>query len=347
MWAYGFDLSPLAARCAEFRELADVWERHQAAVRRLRAELSELRRAVLTLADLGRATAPGAADWADVAERARGIANRGKNQRDAGVLRVLADELVDVRDEARATLDVAPEGGAGTAKNDPKRSGNGPLYTTATQPGDSKEHTKGDERVQPRSQPPASPPAARQADTLRDFPATPGFVLAVAPSFRAFVPDDRPTREQVIEAAWHVRGHFGVSQPLWARACLTFGRWEAAVALAAVAGRHAAGEVRSPGGLLCKMLELHGRGELRLDFRLRGLAARLAGPRAPLPPPPGLPPRASDAGDDGDSPAPHDARKSFDERVREALARARGHAARMPSAGVLSSGGNDRPPARV
>ena len=61
----------------------------------------------------------------------------------------------------------------------------------------------------------------------------------------------------------------------WGEACIAFGRWEAAVAVAAITGRYNAGEVRSPGGLLRKLIKLHSAGELRLDRTLRGLAARL------------------------------------------------------------------------
>lgn len=52
------------------------------------------------------------------------------------------------------------------------------------------------------------------------------------------------------------------------------GRMEAIAVLAVIATRHARGEVRSPERLLRKMVELHGRGELRLDKSLFGLMDR-------------------------------------------------------------------------
>jgi len=54
---------------------------------------------------------------------------------------------------------------------------------------------------------------------------------------------------------------------------------EAITALAAINARHAAGQVRSPGGLLRKMVELHQTGGLRLDRTLFGLAERMDGGR--------------------------------------------------------------------
>ena len=342
LWAYGFDLSPLAARCAEFRDLADAFERREALARQLRAELSGLRRDVLTLADLGRTTAADAADWTNVAYRARQVAGQGRGQQDTDVLQMLVGQLVAMRDEARATLE--PLCGSDTTKSDPKGRMECPLNTATTQPETIGKNASADEQVQ--SRPPASLSATEASDPLRGFPATPAFVLAVAPPFRGFVPNARPSRDQVVEAASQVRGHLGISQDAWGEACLTFGRWEAAVALAAVAARHAVGEVHSPGGLLRKMLKLHGEGELRLDRTLRGLAARLAdatagssrpvtGLQAPssLPPHPATPPppeAADDAASDEGTPAPHRARKSFDDRVREALAKAQQHAAGTP-----------------
>jgi replication initiation protein RepC len=118
-------------------------------------------------------------------------------------------------------------------------------------------------------------------DALRGFPATPAFVIQAAPPFRGFVPSSRPSQADIVEAAWHVRKHLGISSDAWGEACLSMGRWPAAVAVAAIAARHEAGQVRSPGGLLRKMVELNDRGELRLDRTLYGLADRLEGVSRP------------------------------------------------------------------
>jgi replication initiation protein RepC len=55
------------------------------------------------------------------------------------------------------------------------------------------------------------------------------------------------------------------------------GQEEAITVLAAICARHAAGKVRSPGGLLRRIMELHQAGTLRLDRTLFGLADRLDG----------------------------------------------------------------------
>ena len=53
------------------------------------------------------------------------------------------------------------------------------------------------------------------------------------------------------------------------------GQEEAITTLAAICARHAAGKVRSPDGLLRRMVELHQKGELRLDRTLFGLADKV------------------------------------------------------------------------
>jgi len=122
--------------------------------------------------------------------------------------------------------------------------------------------------------PSAAQSEMKLAEPLHGFPVTPAFVLRIAPQFRDLVPTARPSCRDVIDAAWHVCRHLSISQDTWGEACLTLGRWEATAAVAAVAGRHAAGEVRSPNGLLRRMVELYGTGELRLDRTLRGLMMR-------------------------------------------------------------------------
>ncbi len=118
---------------------------------------------------------------------------------------------------------------------------------------------------------------ARQARTqphsaLRGFVVTPDFILSIAPSVRGWVRSTRPSWAELGEAAWLVRSDLGIPQHAWGQACVVFGRMEAITVLASIAARSEAGEVRSPGGLLRCMVELHQSGELRLDRTLFGLA---------------------------------------------------------------------------
>lgn len=112
----------------------------------------------------------------------------------------------------------------------------------------------------------------RRESALRGFIVTPEFIVQIAPIFLAWVNTTDPTWHELLGASALIRAHLGISQHAWAQACAVLGHTEAIVLLATIAARHAAGKVRSPGGLLRKMVELHQRGELRLDRTLFGLA---------------------------------------------------------------------------
>jgi len=107
----------------------------------------------------------------------------------------------------------------------------------------------------------------------------PGFILAVAPIFRDWTSSARAGWDELDQAAAHVRSALGISPHAWGQACIALGTREAITALAAICARHAAGRVRSPGGLLRKMVELHQTGGLRLDRTLFGLANGLRNKR--------------------------------------------------------------------
>jgi len=274
LWAYGFDLSPLTARCAEFRERAAAFEAREVLLHRLRLELSSLRRDILTLADVGLVTRPDATDWADLAIRTRQLCSQSRTQDDPDVLQLLISQLQAMHGEVRALFEPAE-----TPKSDPSGSSETPPCTHTNQSIKTNASAQAQEQALPKwnaaigkqSQDDIEP-----ADPLNGFPASPAFVLVIAPPFQDFTVTSRPTRNEVVSAAWHVCRHLGISQDAWGEACLTFGRWEAAVAVAAITGRHLQGKVASPGGLLRHMIKIYNKGELRLDRTLRGLAARLA-----------------------------------------------------------------------
>ena len=279
LWAYGFDLSPLAARHDEFCRLAAAFEQREATVRGLKREISSTRRDVLTLVDLGLAKMPGVADWSDLACRTRQLAAQVRGQRDPDVLQMLRDQLRVMQDDVRALFE--PDQDTGTAESDPSGSPDRPLNTPTSDSISLKSFAEAHGKAQP--QPRTPEPATALLDPLCGFPASPAFVMMIAPQFRDFTTSSRPTRADIVSAAWHIREHIGISQDAWGEACIAFGRWEAAVAVAAITGRHNAGEVRSPGGLLRQMIKLYNANQLRLDRTLRGLAARLAGQQSQVP----------------------------------------------------------------
>lgn len=113
-------------------------------------------------------------------------------------------------------------------------------------------------------------------DALRGFVATPGFVLAITPVFRGAASTAAPGWLDLAYAALAVCHELGINKHAWGQARILLGQKAAVLAVAAIAARHAKGQVRQPGGLLRAMVDRHVAGTLRLDRTLCGLAAGLA-----------------------------------------------------------------------
>lgn len=286
--AFGFDLSPLACRLVEFQQLAAGHVRQWREGERLRAEITSLRNKVLALTDLGQEQ-DAAGDWTTIADDARRIAARRGRTRDPVRLSRLLAELDELHDGAIEAL-TPPE----IVKTDPKGPDNRPPLTPTNPSPIAKANTnvdgpsrpdvlRGNEQSESHRREAShrhngvgsDQRERRQESALRGFVVTPEFVVAIAPSFETWTGKNRPSWAELLEASTFIRSELGISQHAWGQACVVLGRTEAVTTLAAIAARHQAGEVKSPGGLLRKMVELHQAGTLRLDRTLFGLSDRL------------------------------------------------------------------------
>lgn len=102
--AYGFDLSPLVARAAEFDSYAAAEREGREAVRRLREEITLLRRDIAkTLAFVAEAAVPG--DWSEITEAFVPLSEQACRGLDRAALKGLSDALSSLRDKLRKTLD--------------------------------------------------------------------------------------------------------------------------------------------------------------------------------------------------------------------------------------------------
>ncbi len=311
LYAWGFDLSPLAERTTEFERAAVELAARRAEGKQLRREISCLRNQVLALADLGieqagpESTEAEAGEWGTMAAQADTLwAERG-DAWDPLALVPIAARLkaltLHARERAVAAAGVADEG----VQSGPV----GPLYRPHhrdTNPASISEEIttqgrvarpeadNGDDRdgQAPWRRPDmtaatkdgvsrGAPGQGREeAETaLRGFPVTPALVLQIAPAFRDQVRSARPDWPELVQAAWEVRAALGISQQAWGEACEVLGRRTATVAVAAIAAKQARGQVASPGGYLRAYVAAHREGRLQLDRTLFGLADRLSGAR--------------------------------------------------------------------
>ncbi len=296
--AYGFDLAPLAERTPEFERVTAEWEARRKEGRRLRREITSSRNHVLSLVDLATAQNLDGAGWSEVAAQADALWRERGVQRDPLPLVPIAARLraLSIHVQEQVTADLAA---VEVVKNGPAGAEYRPHLTTTTQlliapantnPADEAGPDRPVAEQEKGSNGQLDQPAAQQqlrvgptrdtempVSALRGFVVTPGFILAVAPIFRDWTSSARAGWDELDQAAAHVRSALGISPHAWGQACIALGTREAITALAAICARHAAGQVRSPGGLLRKMIELHQTGELRLDRTLFGLAEKAVG----------------------------------------------------------------------
>lgn len=283
--AYGFDLSPLAARCVEFQAIAAAHAERRREAAALRGQIGSMRNRVLCLTDAGQEQCLESADWMALDAQAREIASRRKGLEDPERLGLLLKQLHDLHGLVQASLTQDQ-----AVNTDPLGSENRPHLTSTKSPSLAKATTAVEgakppayeaESSRSRSNPPKSaqvePKKLDQREearpsALRGFIVTPDFILKIAAGFRGWVRSTHPSWSELDEAGWLVRSDLGISQHAWGQACVILGRMEAVTALAVISARHGAGKVRSPGGLLRRMVELHQSGELHLDRTLFGLA---------------------------------------------------------------------------
>ena len=295
LYAYGFDLSPLAERMPAFQRAAAEHQARFAEAKSLRREISHLRVAVLGFAEFGAGHAVAGIDWPALALQVQDLAAPARSCRDPLRLAPIAATLRRLHAEADRAL-----AASFPVENHPAEPENRPHNTTTNQlkivetitndaRGPAIEGSGGGEDVPQPPAPPAPPAPERTeigraattakpaAGALRGFPMTPGVALQIAPAFRDVVPTARPSWADICEAAYIVRAHLGISQHAYGQACQILGRQEAATAIAIISAKAGAGQVRSPGGLLRYMTDAHVAGTLRLDRTLFGLVDKAGG----------------------------------------------------------------------
>jgi replication initiation protein RepC len=276
LYAYGFDLSPLAERLPAFQLAAAEHEARRQEGLALRRDISHLRAAILGLTDYAEAEELPGQDWPARALAARDVATKARYLRDPFALAPIATRLVAMREEIEAIVEASV-----SVDNNPREPENRPHNTTTNQLNIGKPIATAampaQERESGGSRGDKTPGQGGGINPLRGFPMTPAVALQIAPAFRGLVNSPRPSWQEISEAAFIVRGSLGISQHAYGQACAVLGRYEAATAIAAISAKSDMGLVRSPGGLLRHMVDAHLGGTLRLDRTLFGLVDKAGG----------------------------------------------------------------------
>ena len=306
--AYGFDLSPIAARHAEFVHLAEEAKAKRAEMARLRRRATIARKAIAQLLETAAEYGFTGDEWINLGrdtcnlvqtlrtverleEMALGVASLERRQREA-------------RERLETLLVGAGPDDPVSVNSDPKRAENGPHYNTYKPVLHPQEDTvlafeacRANAVTAVPNPAPAEQQQEQQGGNSRDrtdaedkapIRTDSGTVMRLstdeltllAPRLRHYLKTSAPGWRDIVDAADWLRGELGISKSLWGEACVTMGRETAAIAIAIVSAKPAEHFRSTPGGYFHGMVAKARTGELNLTRTIWGLRqASTAKPR--------------------------------------------------------------------
>ena len=270
--AYGFDLSPIALRHAEFvavAERAAAEERERAALRR---RLTIARKAIQQIAETALEHRLADRDWHYWLAEALTLVLTIRDDLPLEGVQAVVAEL----DRRRGDGEVALRAAFDSVQTAPEGAIECTPITTTNQPQADHSATSNAETRQlsiSQNNSPASLNSPSPEHSQQSLPAvTPKFVLTVSPELKSYIHTALPNWADIVDAADRLRQQLGISRPAWIDACQVMGHYQAATAIAVIAAKRET--IRSPGGYLRGMINHARDGELHLSNSLWGLVRR-------------------------------------------------------------------------
>jgi replication initiation protein RepC len=264
--AYGFDLSPVAARHAEFQRLAEEDRAERRAMARLRCRKTIARKAIAQILETAREWEFDGEEWQTLARETSDLVRALRAVERIEEMEAGVTSLERRQQAARERLETL----LGTVETVPKEAENRPHiynYNTALNP--NKEQVIAANRcsgdggtVLSQSPTPGQP---KRAEKGMVHGIRPDELARLAPKLKPYLRRPDPAWPDLIDAADWLRSDLGVSKSLWGEACLAMGRELAAVALAIVSTKDPEHFRTSPGGYFHGMVAKHVAGELHLE----------------------------------------------------------------------------------
>jgi replication initiation protein RepC len=264
--AYGFDLSPLTMRHAEFMRVAEEGRAERAAMGRLRRRATIARKAIIQILETADEYSCNGEEWRILAHETVELARslRGVERLDemeAGVA-----SLERRQRAARERL----EGVLRDVETDPLRTRNEPHqynYKPTSYPLQDTVITSDTSSGAGDTTVPQSPSSGLAEKPQRDkqHGIRPDELIRLAPKLKPYLRRPDPVWSDLVDAADWLRHDLGISKSLWGEACLAMGRELAAVALAIVSTKEPEHFRTTPGGYFHGMVSKHNTGELHLE----------------------------------------------------------------------------------
>jgi replication initiation protein RepC len=285
--AYGFDLSPLAARYPEFMLLAKEAKAERAEMGRLRRRATIARNGIAQILETAAEYGLAAEEWQSLVRESRSLTRGLRRIERVDEMTFGVESLERRKVAARERLEnllaaaapVAPD----PVSSDPKGPENRPhQYSYKPSPYPEQDTVIASNRGKSdRAEDEAEPetparPNEPQAGASRAAGGTvielsTDELMHLAPRLRAYLKTPTPTWPEIVDAADWLRGELGVSKSLWGDACQAMGRKTATIAIAIVSAKPAAHFRSTPGAYFHGMVAKARSGELNLARTVWGL----------------------------------------------------------------------------
>lgn len=253
--AYGFDLSPLPLRFAEFCAAAEATRQATEALKRQRETVSLMRRDLLGLAQYGETVRPGSDVWAACQALAATTAQALRRKLGPEELCDLEAQLGGALDQARDLLDPSETQEMSTNESPSEQhyqNSNSDPYDLEPCFRKARGAADGDD---PANEAPGAEITYEETDEAAHAPPDTrlpnvpiGLVLAVCAEIQTYTDHKIRHWHQLVGAAETVRPMMGISPSAWQEAKQHMGPEEASVVVAAMLER--IDDIHSPGGYL-------------------------------------------------------------------------------------------------
>ena len=302
--AYGFDLSPIASRFAEFQAIAQAGREERTRVsalkRRTTIARNGIRQLLQTAADQGMTGEEWEAYRSAATVASRGVADRRNSdemEKAVATLEAVQCEMRQYLESAFNRQTKAPSPMSDESVDiDPEGPENWPHITTTNYPINPKDTVtaQGEEKIEgmverttprpikiaktitgSRSVKNTNGTAANpQADPESFLKITPTELIRLAPRIKPYLRDTMPRWSEIVDAADWLREELGISKSIWGDACLAMGREQAAIAVAIVSAKPSSHFRGSPGAYFYGMVSRAKTGELHLARTIWGMRAQ-------------------------------------------------------------------------
>jgi replication initiation protein RepC len=304
--AYGFDLSPLAARYGEFVAVAAAAKAERAEIAQMRRRATIARKGITQILETATEQGFTGEHWTALLHDSDRLARALRRIETLEEMAFAVERLERWQREACQRLEnllaEAPSAPVESSYTGPKGPEYRPHYTYKLNDdlnpdtvlahkdcGSASGATKAEpDRTRERHQDSggAGDATARMQPVRTDcgplMRLMPDELMILAPRLRTYLTTPQPAWRDIVDAADWLRSEMGISRPLWGEACVAMGRECAAVAVALVSARPAEHFRTSPGGYFHGMVAKAKAGELNLVRTIWGLRqAKAAKARPP------------------------------------------------------------------